>query len=179
MSFQCTMASWNSSRNLSMNIKSQKDFFSGLLFMALGAAFAWGASTYNIGNSARMGPGYFPLVLGVLLAILGGIITFKALVVETENGEKLGPWAWRPLFFIIAANLVFGLMLGGLASIKLPAMGLIVGIFALTFIASLAGQEFRFKEVTILATVLAVMSYLVFILLLKLPFPVWPVFITG
>lgn len=162
-----------------MNIKSQKDFFSGLMFMAVGVAFAWGASTYNIGSGARMGPGYFPLLLGVLLAILGAAITFESMVVETEDGEKIGKWAWKPLFFIISANLVFGLMLGGLPSIGIPAMGLIAGIYALTFIASLAGEEFKLKEVVILATVLAIMSYLAFIVLLKLQFPVWPTFITG
>lgn len=162
-----------------MNIKSQKDFFSGLMFMAVGVAFAWGATTYTVGTGARMGPGYFPLVLGVMLAILGAVIAFKSLVVETEDGEKLGSWAWKPLFFIIAANLVFGLMLGGLPSLKIPAMGLIAGIYALTFIASLAGEEFKFKEVVILATVLSIMSYAAFILLLKLQFPVWPTFITG
>jgi Tripartite tricarboxylate transporter TctB family len=162
-----------------MNIKSQKDFFSGLMFMGVGVAFAWGATRYNIGTAARMGPGYFPLLLGSLLAILGGIITFKALVVETEDGEKVGAWAWKPLFFIILANLLFGVMLGGLPSIKLPAMGLIAGIYALTFVASLAGEEFKVKEVAILATVLATMSYLAFIVLLKLQFPVWPTFITG
>ena len=86
-----------------MNIKSQKDFFSGLMFMGVGVAFAWGAAGYTVGNGARMGPGYFPLVLGVLLAVLGGIITFKALVVETVDGDKIGAWAWRPLFFIIMA----------------------------------------------------------------------------
>lgn len=162
-----------------MNIKSQKDFFSGLMFMGAGVAFAWGATSYTVGSAARMGPGYFPLVLGVLLAVLGGVITFKALVVETEDGEKMGAWAWKPLFFIIAANLVFGLMLGGLPGIKIPAMGLIAAIYALTFIASLAGEEFKLKEVVILATVLAIMSYLAFIVLLKLQFPVWPTFITG
>ena len=162
-----------------MNIKSQKDFFSGLMFMKVGAAFAWGATTYTVGNGARMGPGYFPLMLGILLAVLGGVITFKALVVETEDGEKIGAWAWKPLFFIIAANLVFGVMLGGLPSIGIPAMGMIVGIYALTFISALAGEEFKLKEVAILATVLSIMSYAAFILLLKLQFPVWPTFITG
>jgi hypothetical protein len=162
-----------------MNIKSQKDFFSGLMFMVVGVAFAWGASHYTIGNGARMGPGYFPLVLGVLLALLGSMITFKALVVETVDGEKIGSIAWKPLFFIIAANLVFGACLGGLPSIGLPPMGLIVGIFALTFIASNAGDEFSFKQVTILAIILAVMSYCAFILLLKLQFPVWPAFIKA
>jgi hypothetical protein len=162
-----------------MNIKSQKDFFSGLMFMGVGVAFAWGATTYTVGTGARMGPGYFPLMLGVLLAVLGGVITFKALVVETEDGEKLGAWAWKPLFFIIAANLVFGALLGGLPSIKLPSMGMILAIYALTFISALAGEEFKFKEVLILATALAVSSYLAFIVLLKLQFPAWPAFITG
>jgi hypothetical protein len=162
-----------------MNIKSQKDFFSGLMFMVVGVAFAWGASEYTIGNGARMGPGYFPLVLGVLLALLGAMITFKALVVETVDGEKIGSIAWKPLFFIIAANLVFGACLGGLPSIGLPPMGLIVGIFALAFIASNAGDEFSFKQVSILAFILAVVSYGAFILLLKLQFPVWPAFIKA
>ena len=164
-----------------MAIKSQKDFFSGLLFTAVGVGFAWGATNYSVGTGARMGPGYFPLILGVCMAILGAIITFKALVVEPADGagDKIGSWAWKPLFFIIAANLVFGLSIGGLPSIKLPAMGLIFGIFALTFIASNAGEEFNFKEVTILAVILSIMSYAAFILLLKLQFPVWPTFLTS
>jgi hypothetical protein len=162
-----------------MAIKSQKDFFSGLLFTVVGVAFAWGATNYSIGNGARMGPGYFPLILGICMAVLGGIITFKALVVETPDGDKIGSWAWKPLFFIIAANLIFGLLLGGLPSIKFPAFGLIAGIFALTFVASMAGEEFNFKEVTILAVVLSIMSYAAFILLLKLQFPVWPTFLTN
>lgn len=160
-----------------MNIKSQKDFFSGVMFMGVGVAFAWGASNYTIGNGARMGPGYFPLALGILLAVLGAVITFKALVVETVDGDKIGSVAWKPLVFIILANVVFGAMIGGLPTIGLPAMGLIVGIYALTFIASLAGDDFKFKEVIVLATILAIMSYLAFIVLLKLQFPVWPAFI--
>ncbi len=162
-----------------MNIKSQKDFFSGLMFMSVGVAFAWGASTYTIGNGARMGPGYFPLALGVLLAVLGCVITFKALVVETVDGDKIGKFAWKPLIFIILANLVFGAMIGGLPSIHLPPLGLIAGIYALTFIACLAGDEFKFKEAFALGTILAVMSYFAFIVLLKLQFPVWPAFIAA
>ena len=161
-----------------MNIKSQKDFFSGLMFMAVGAAFAWGATTYNVGSGARMGPGYFPLMLGVLMAVLGAAITFKALVVETAGGDKIGSWAWKPLVFIILANLVFGILLGGLPSIKLPAMGLIVGIFALTFISSMAETGWKVKNTLILATILAIGSYLAFVVVLKLQFPVWPAFLT-
>jgi len=162
-----------------MKIKSQKDFWSGLMFMAAGVAFAWGATSYTIGEGARMGPGYFPLMLGILLTLLGLFITFESLVVETEDGEKIGRWAWKPLAFIIGANLVFGILLGGLPRLGIPAMGLIVAIFALTFVAALAGDEFRVKEVAILATVLAIGSYLAFVVLLKLQFPVWPSFISG
>ncbi len=162
-----------------MNIKSQKDFFSGLMFMGVGVAFAWGATTYNVGEGARMGPGYFPLMLGVLMAILGAAVTFKALVVETEGGDKIGKWAWKPLFFIILANLAFGVLLAGLPSIGLPAMGMIVAIYALTFISSMAEPGWTVKATFILATILAAGSYLAFVVLLKLQFPVWPFFIAG
>ena len=162
-----------------MNIKSQKDFFSGLMFMGVGAAFAWGATTYKVGEGARMGPGYFPLMLGVLMVILGIAVTFKSLVVETVGGDKIGKWAWKPLVFIIAANLIFGVLLGGLPSIKLPPMGLIAGIYALTFIASMAETGWKVKNTFVLATVLAAGSYVAFVMVLKLQFAVWPAFITG
>ena len=162
-----------------MNIKSQKDFFAGLMFMGVGLAFAWGATTYSVGSGARMGPGYFPLMLGVLMAVLGEVITFKALVLETVGGDKIGKWAWKPLFFIIAANVVFGVLLAGVPALKIPAFGLIVAIYAVTFIASMAEEGWKVKNTFILATVLAIGSYLAFVMALKLQFPVWPSFITG
>lgn len=162
-----------------MTIKSQKDLFSGLMFMGIGVAFSVGAMSYNVGDAARMGPGYFPLLLGILMTVIGAVITFKALVVETEGGDKVGKWAWKPLFFIICANVVFGILLAGLPSIKLPAFGMIAAIYALTFIASMAETGWKFKNTLILATVLAVGSYLAFVVALKLQFPVWPSFITG
>ncbi len=162
-----------------MNIKSQKDFFAGLMFMTVGGGFAWGATGYTVGQSSRMGPGYFPLLLGVVLALMGAFILFESLVVDTEDGEKIGSIAWKPLGYIIGSNLAFGILLGGLPSIGVPAMGLIVAIFALVFIASAAGDEYSVKEVTILSVVLAILSYLAFIKLLKLQFQVWPSFIVN
>lgn len=162
-----------------MSIKSQKDFFSGLMFLVVGAAFAWGATSYSVGTGARMGPGYFPLLLGVLLAILGGVVMFYSLVVETPNGDKVGSFAWRPIGYILGSNLAFGILLGGLPSIKLPSMGLIVAIYALVLISSKAGDNYRLRDVLILSTILAVGSYLAFIVLLKLQMPVWPTFIAG
>ena len=162
-----------------MNIKSQKDFFAGLLYAAVGGAFAIGATNYNIGTGARMGPGYFPLMLGVLLCLIGLYIMFKSLVVETADGDKIGKWAWKPLFFIIAGNLLFGVLLSGLPNLGIPGMGLIVAIYGVTIVVSKAGGEANIKESLILATILSTISYLGFIKLLNLQFPVWPSFITG
>lgn len=149
------------------------------MFMGVGVAFSWGATTYNVGNGARMGPGYFPLMLGILMTLLGAVITFKALAVESAGDDKIGKWAWKPLFLVILANLVFGVLLAGLPSFGVPAMGMIVAIYALVFIASMAEDGWKFKNTFILATVLAVGSYVAFVLALKLQFPVWPAFITG
>ena len=162
-----------------MRIKSQKDFFAGLLYMVIGIAFAWGATTYNIGDGARMGPGYFPLLLGVILAIIGGIVMARALVVETPDGDPIGRWAWKPLAFIIAAHFLFGILLGGWPLLGIPAMGLIIAIVVLTFVAALAGDEFKFIEVLILAILLAVGSWAAFVWGLNLQFQVWPSFISG
>jgi Tripartite tricarboxylate transporter TctB family len=160
-----------------VNIKSQKDFFAGLMFIIIGAAFAIGAYSYSMGEGARMGPGYFPRLLGALLAILGCVVLFKAMTVATPDGDKVGSIAWKPLFCIIGANILFGICIGGLPAIKLPALGMMVGIYVLTFVASLAAEQYKPVEVFILATVLAIISYLAFIVLLNLQFPVWPSFL--
>ena len=162
-----------------MHIKSQKDFYAGLLFTLVGSAFGWGALDYQVGTSARMGPGYFPMMLGVLLALLGGVMMLRAVLAQPDGVQAIGPWAWKPLVAIISANLLFGVALGGLPRLKLPALGLMLGIYLLTFMACLAGERFKFKEATLLATALAGLSYLAFVLLLKLQLPVWPVFVTG
>lgn len=162
-----------------MKIKSQKDFFSGLMFAVVGTGFAWGATTYTVGSGARMGPGYFPLMLGIVMALIGLIIIFTSLVVETPDGAKIGKWAWKQLFYILAANFAFGILLGGLPSMGVPAMGMIAAIYALVLISSAAGHEYKLKSVLILATALAVGSYVAFIWALKLQIQVWPTFITG
>ena len=162
-----------------MKIKSQKDFFAGVMFTVVGVAFAWGATTYNVGTGARMGPGYFPLMLGIVMAVIGLIIMFTGLTVETATGDPIGKWAWKQVFFILGANLAFGVLLGGLPSFGIPAMGLIIAIYALVLIAAQAGSKHALPSVLALATVLAVGSYIAFIWALKLQIQVWPTFITG
>ncbi len=162
-----------------MVIKSQKDFLSGLMFTVVGGGFALGARNYDIGEAARMGPGYFPFMLGTILAILGIAITIQSFGDTEKAGEKVGKLAWKPLSLIIGANLLFGALLGGLAPIGLPPMGLLLSVVALVVVASMAGDEFRLVESLILAAVLATGSYVIFVKLLSLPFQVWPSFIAG
>ena len=162
-----------------MALASQKDFFSGLMFTAVGASFALGANSYEVGTAARMGPGYFPLMLGVILAILGVIVTVQSFTKGGPGGDQIGAFAWRPLGFVLGANLAFGALLVGLPSLGFPAMGLIVAIYALVFIASMAQPGMNIKSTFILATILAAGSYGAFVKLLSLQFPVWPAFLTN
>ena len=139
------------------------------MFMGIGTAFAWGATSYNIGTGARMGPGYFPLILGILLAVIGLVITFKATTTETADGDKIGKWAWKPLSMITATVAIFGW--------TLPHIGMVIALPILVVVASLAGDEFHWKDALINSVILTVGSWLIFIVGLKLTIPVWPAFI--
>lgn len=154
-----------------MKIKSQKDFWSGLMFLFVGIGFAWGSTNYSFGVAARPGPGYFPFGLGVLLAILGAFILFEALTIETDDGEPIGPWAWKPLITIVLSIVVFGLLL--------PRLGMAISLPILIAMSSFAGDEFHWRDVLLSAVVLTVGSWLIFIVGLKLVLPLWPTFITG
>lgn len=151
-----------------MKIKSEKDFWSGLMFIATGIAFAYGATAYSFGSSARPGPGYFPFGLGVILALLGALVLFKSLVIEVEGGHRIGPWPMKPGLWILGAVVVFGL--------SLPRLGLVLSLPLLIAIASVGGGEFRWKEVLVNASLLTAGSWAIFIKGLGLTIPVWPVF---
>jgi len=151
-----------------MRIKSERDFWSGLMFVVVGIVFAIGATNYSMGSSARPGAGYFPLLLSVIMAILGAIVLFKSLTIETPGGDPIGHIAWRPLLIIVAAIAVFG--------ITIELLGMVVSIPILIFISSLAGDEFRWREVITNAVVLTVFSWAIFIYGLKLTIPMWPRF---
>lgn len=154
-----------------MKIKSQRDFWSGLLFVVVGVSFAWGATEYSFGTSARPGPGYFPFGLGILLALLGALVLFKALTLESAEGDPIGTIAWRPLLVIVAAIVLFG--------VALPRLGLACSLPLLITLSALAGSEFRWRDVLVSSFVLTVGSWALFILGLKLTIPLWPVYFTG
>jgi len=154
-----------------LKIKSQRDFFSGLMFIAVGVVFAIGATNYSMGSSAKPGAGYFPLILSVLMAILGAIVLFKSLTIETEGGDPIGHIAWRPLIVIVVAIAVFGATINWL--------GLILAVPILILISSLAGDEFKWLGVVINSIVLTLFSWLIFVVGLKLSIPLWPKFLVG
>jgi hypothetical protein len=152
-----------------LKIKSGRDFWSGLMFVAVGIAFSWGATAYQFGTSARPGPAYFPFGLGILLAILGAMVLFKSLTIETEDGEPVGTFAWKPLLVIVGAVAGFGLLL--------PKLGLAVTLPLLIAVSSMAGDEFHWKDVLINIVVLTVGSWAIFIKGLGLTLPLWPAFV--
>jgi hypothetical protein len=153
-----------------VNLKNPKDFWSGVMFTAIGFAFAIIVKyfEYPMGTGARMGPGYFPFVLGTVMGVLGIVIIVQALASE---GGRIAKFAWRPLFWVLGAFIVFGL------TAKL--LGLVIAILLLVIISAYGGHEFKLKEAVISSIILAIGSVAVFVYGLKLPFPIWPSFIAG
>ncbi len=165
-----------------MKIKSQQDWWAGLMFIAFGLFFivvALGTPAffdqmvgtrlipgYQMGSSVRMGPAYFPVVLGGMLAGLGLLVLFDSLV---EAGPKVAKFHFRPLLFIAVSSLAFAYLL--------KPLGLVLASVVLVFISAFGGHEFKWKEVAIMSVVLVVFSVLVFVKGLSLPFPICPDFI--
>lgn len=149
-----------------MKIHNGADFTSGLALVLTGTVFALASLQYPIGRSSQPGPGYFPLLLSVLLALLGGLLAAKALIVPPDEQEPMEAIAWRPLLVVAAAIALFGFLL--------PRAGLVVTFPVLVVVVGLASREFRWRASLIAAAVLTGSAWLVFVVLLKLPLPVWP-----
>jgi putative tricarboxylic transport membrane protein len=133
------------------------------MFIAFGIGFAWVAQNYQMGTSVRMGPAYFPTVLGALLAVLGIAILIQSFV---SNGPPVAKFYFRPLVLIVLAVVLFGILL--------KPLGLVLSVAVLVGIGAFGGFEFKLKEVSILYVVLAIFSVWVFVKGLGLPIPVWP-----
>ena len=165
-----------------MKIKSQQDWWAGWLFIAFGLFFivvALGTPEfidkivgtrlipgYQMGSSVRMGPAYFPVVLGGILAFLGVLVLLDSIV---EEGPPVATFHFRPLLFIAVSSLAFAYLL--------KPLGLALASVALVFISAYGGHEFKWKEVAVMSVVLVIFSVLVFVKALALPFPVCPDFI--
>ena len=160
-------------------IKHHQNFAFGLVAMTLGSAFALGAVDYRVGTAARMGAGYFPFYVACALIALGLWITLTSLGKARDPEGDLGDFNLRPVVFILGANLLFGVLLVGLPAIGLPSLGLLVAVFATVVVAAMAGREFVWREALVLAGILTVACYVLFVLLLKLNLSVLPSFLTA
>lgn len=153
-----------------MRIRNHRDLWAGVMFFVFGVIFVVLSRQYQLGTAAKMGPGYFPTILGGLLALLGLIIFIGAF--EKHNAElKVERIGWRVLLLLLASIGLFGLLL--------PKLGMVISIVALIGVAALASHEFRLRDTLISIVVLILLSYLVFVKGLELQFPVWPKFLTG
>ena len=147
-----------------MRIKSPKDFWAGLMFIGFGVfAMAWAYANYQMGTAVRMGPAYFPIVLGGLLTVLGLSVFVEGLTIK---GPPIPAINLRPLILISVACVVYGYVM--------KPLGLVIATAFLVFISALGGHEFKWREVAILYVVLIIFSILVFVKGLTLPFPLWP-----
>lgn len=146
-----------------MHIKAPKDFWAGLMFVGFGLGFAVVAQNYPMGSAFKMGPAYFPTILGGLLGFLGLVLVVRSLVL---SGAKVPTLHFRPLIILMVALVLFGLML--------RPIGLIAAVLTLVVVSSFAGGLPKIKSVVPLALFLAVFAVLVFHYGLGLPFKLWP-----
>lgn len=151
-----------------MGIRNPRDFWSGVMFLVLGVLFVIFSQAYQLGTPARMGPGFFPTMLGALMALLGLLVAWRSLA-RTADRTELERVGWRELFLVLVAVGVF--------AATLSYLGMVVAVTLLIAISATGSHEFNWKETAILIVVLLVMSHLVFVRGLELQFPVWPVFL--
>jgi hypothetical protein len=144
-------------------VRSPKDLIAGLMFIAVGITAIAIASNYTLGTAARMGPGYFPRILGILMIVLGAIIALRSLRLR---GPPLPGWKWRPVLVVLGSVVLFGLVVNRL--------GLVLSTILLIMMSSAASTEFRPKEAAISGALLAALAVGVFVIGLKLQIGIWP-----
>lgn len=158
-----------------MKIGHPKDFWGGVMFAALGLLFLVIARGipgvpflpgYTMGTPARMGPGFFPFWLGTILFLLGVAISVGGVRADGGKGGQLEKWHWGPLFWVLGAIVLFGIIL--------KPVGMLLDGIMLVIVASIGSHDFRIKPVVILAVFLTVFCALVFVWGLKLPIPLCP-----
>lgn len=142
--------------------RSRRDLVAGAVFVAFGAAFAIGAFQYDFGDPVRPGPGFYPLVVGVLLALVGVGIGLRS-AIEAPDDIPAGPPSWRAVAMIIGGLLVFALIVRG--------AGLVPAVFAASLIASFASRNTKPLGALAMAIGLTVLSVLIFVVALNLRLP--------
>ncbi len=153
-----------------MKIRNQRDFGAGIMYMVIGLFFAIIARQYQYGTAAKMGPGYFPFWLGMLMVALGLLVLVKSMGAKAAI-ESIPKFNWKIIGLITGSIVLYGLLL--------PKMGFIVAVLVLVMVASSASREFSWKVALINAVVLIAFTYSVFVLGLKLQFPLLPFFLQS
>jgi len=152
-----------------MKIRNQKDFWSAIMFITFGVLFIVWSMEYQFGSTQRMGPGYFPTILGILLLVLGILVALPALKPHAEE-THVGKIGWRGLLVILGAVILYAFLL--------PRMGFLVALTVLVILSAMGSKEFTWKAALSSVVVLGIFSYLVFVKGLSLQFPVFPTFMT-
>lgn len=153
-----------------MTIRNHRDFWAGVMFIAFGVLFVLLSQQYPIGTSAKMGPGYFPTVLGGLMAVLGAIIAFGGLSAQAAE-LRVARFDWQVIVLILLAVVLF--------AAALPKLGMVVSLALLVVVSAIASHEFRLRDTLISLVVLVLLAYGVFVKGLELQFPVWPTFLVN
>jgi hypothetical protein len=149
-------------------IRNRKDFAAGLLYICTGAGFAAGATFYKMGSADRMGPGYFPFWLGLLLAVIG-IVVLSASLRTRSASVAMPKFDWKVLAWILGSVAAFGVLL--------TWTGLVVSLVALVVVSSLASHEFKWKGALLNAVLLLALCVGAFVYGLGLQLPLWPSFV--
>jgi len=151
-----------------LKIRNQRDFGAGIMYMVIGLFFTIVATQYPMGTAAKMGPGYFPFWLGILMTLLGLLVLVKSMGAKAAI-ESIPKFNWKIIAQITGAVVLYGILL--------PTLGFVVAVFVLVFMSASASHEFHWKGTLINATFLVVFTYSVFVLGLKLQFPLLPFFL--
>jgi hypothetical protein len=145
---------------MKLELRSNKDFWAGMMFAGTGAGAMFMARHYPFGTTLRMGPGYFPIVLSGILILFGIYVMLRGL---RKNEKIQGNWSLRALIILPLSIVVFGILM--------DLAGFIPALAALVFISAASGREFRFVEVLLLTLFLGALSVAMFIWGLGLPYP--------
>jgi len=140
-------------------IENQQDFYSGVMFIAFGLTAIVVARDYAMGSAMRMGPGYFPTYLGALLIVIGSVLSLRSFKTE---GQRIKPFAWRPMIMLTLAFCLFGW--------GIDHIGFIPGLVCVVVISALGGRRFALREVIPLAVVLVTLAVAIFVYGIALPF---------
>ncbi|MES2025943.1 MAG: tripartite tricarboxylate transporter TctB family protein [Pseudomonadota bacterium] len=143
-------------------IRHPKDFWTGIIFLFIGLAAVIIGRDYNMGTAGKMGPAYFPTILGGLLALIGLAAVVRSFFRE---GEAISKFAIKETILILAGVLLFGFLIRG--------AGLVVAVFAIIMFSAYASTKFKWVPALMLAVGAAVFSVVVFVELLGLPIAIF------